>query len=210
MIKRVALLLTCFLLFGARSVDGVARQPGAALPITRFPPSFEDSAFAYGFALFGLTLIASVSAAILFNFMFDKRIRHDAVNEFGDTAFAVDCPSGSPCQLYRFQLGALLWTMLLGTLPDILLLLAWGEAPLSVMWTLYQLDRVGDGLASIPFGMFALSYLLSGNVIEHKLALDGGVVPLRPRWVQVKEKGKIVIWASVIALGVTAYKAGLA
>lgn len=203
---RIVLILLCFLLLGARSLPGLDLSFASG---ARFPPSFEDNAFAYGFALFSLTVISATSAALLLQFLFDRRAKTRLSLELGETAYLGSCAPGSACGLYRFQISTLMWTMLLGALPDVLVLLAWGEASDPLMWLLFQTDRVGDGLAGIPFTMFALSYLLSGKVIEHRLSLDVEDVPLHPRWVQLKEKVRIVVLALVIALGVTAYKAGL-
>lgn len=204
---KTTLILACYMLLGARDIP---TGPPMIMDMTRFPPSFEDNAFAYGFALFSLTVIASTSAALLLQFMFDRRAKIALALELGSGAYVGSCAPGSVCGLYRFQIGTLMWTMLLGTLPDVLVLLAWGEASDQLMWLLFQVDRIGDGMAGIPFTLFALSYLLSGKVIEHKLSLETDDVPLRPRWVQIKEKARIVVLALVIALGVTAYKAGFA
>lgn len=210
MTLRLLALLACFFLLGARGAE--ARVDSISFDVTRFPPTFDENAFAYGFALFSLTTIAALATALLMQFVFERRVKRIILAEAGtdDMIYEDDCGPGTACALYRFQIGSLLWMALLGCLPDVLVLLAWGEASDETMWLLFQFDRICDGLCGIPFGAFALSYLISGSIVQHRLALDTGDVPLRPRWVQIKEKVKIVALALVIAIGVTSYKAGLA
>jgi hypothetical protein len=99
---------------------------------------------------------------------------------------------------------------LLGTLPDVLVLLAWGEASDTTMWTFFQLDRIGDGMAGLPFIAFALTHAIAKERIEHRLTINAEGVPFTLSWFKAKEKVKIVGWSLVIACGVTLYKAGIA
>jgi hypothetical protein len=197
--------IAMFVLLGGRSAPAA---DGSSLPLieTRFPPTFEDNAWAYGFALFSLTVIAATSAAILSNYWFEFR-RDRAVRLSRMCSVKPDVTH--PLTVYRFQIGCLLTMALIGTLPDVLVLLAWGEASDTTMWALFQIDRIGDGMCVLPFGLFMASYLLNREALDRTLTLDAGYVPIRPRWVQLKDKVGIVVWALVIALGATLFKAGL-
>ncbi len=203
---RVFFALSLFLLLGAKNNI----TPRTVDMTTRFPPTFEDNALAYGFALFSLTVISAVSLAFLSAAMFEGRLRKQLISQLNNPVKQALFNPRSTLSLYRFQITCLLWMALIGTLPDVLVLLFWGEASSPVMWFLFQFDRVCDGFAGIPFAMFALSYVLSGGAIKHRLALDAVDVPLQPRWVQVKDEVRIVAIALGMALGVTLYKAGVA
>ena len=204
---RVFFALVMLLLLGAKSAEDVQR---AVDMTTRFPPTFEDNALAYAFALFSLTVISAMSTAFLSGFLFEKRLKRQLAEKLDNLVLQAAFSARSSLSIYRFQISCLLWMALIGTLPDVLVLLCWGEASNATMWFLFQFDRVMDGFAGIPFALFALSYVLSGGAIKHRLAFDAEDVPLQPRWVQIKDEVKIVGLALIIALGVTLYKAGVA
>lgn len=164
----------------------------------------------YGLALFSLTIISAISLAVLSGYLFEYHISKEAKQRLYNPVDQAAPHIYSSFTLYRFQIGCLLLMALLGTLPDVLVLLAWGEASNDTMWVFFQLDRIGDGLAGMPFIAFALTHAIAKERIAHRLSLDAERVPLSISWLKAKEKVKIVGWSLVIACGVTLYKAGIA
>lgn len=182
--------------------------------MTGFPPLFSDAALSYGGALFGLAAISSLGLAILFDLWFSSR--HDGSRCVGVTCFIPMHPR-APLSAYRFQLASAALMMVLGTTPDVLEKLAWGEVALETMVQLNALDRACDFLAAVPGCFFVISYFSNKQVVEHRLEFGGGVPndppaadyarPFDRR--SVKRYARVLLWALVISAGVTAGKAGL-
>lgn len=176
---------------------------------TRFPPSFGDNPWAYGFALFGLTIISAMSLAILAGILLEARHNRQIDAAVGNVAVKSLSPAITTLTLYRVKLACLLSTIAIGASPDVLVMLAWGEASDRMMAALFTLDRLGDGLALLPFVAFVMTVALSGGSVAHRLALDPYQVDLTPRWSRIRQKLQIALCAFLIAIGVTLYKASL-
>lgn len=174
----------------------------------RFPPSFDDSPLGYAFALFSLALITSLSLAILTGYALEHRRECEINRRIGNKAYPPRYHGLTLIGLHRLIVSGLLLTIVFGALPDVLSLLAWGEASDEVMWTLFEIDRLGDGLASLPFLFSVFVAVRAGPNVEHLLGRNPIKVSLRPTWGMVHDKLKIVGVVLCIAAGVTFYKAG--
>lgn len=172
-----------------------------------FPPSFEGSPFSYGFALFSLTLVCSLSFAMLLQFVFEWHARRE-VQKIAANRVCLPLPFASPLSIHRMIISGFLLTVLLGALPDVLVLLAWGEARAETMEWLFFMDRIGDGLTVAPFTGAAVLSAWGLQVLPQQLVRETRVQLQRPRWETVKSPAKIAAMVLVIATGVTLAKAG--
>ncbi|MCP3731999.1 hypothetical protein M9978_16360 [Sphingomonas sp. MG17] len=178
----------------------------------RFPPVFDDSPVAYAFALFSLSLISAIALAMLIGSMLEERrarevdrIVHNRVRR------APKRVEMTLLQLHRLIVSGFLLTILFGALPDVIVMLSWGEADDGTMFALFQLDRFFDGLTAFPLvGSFILSTMAAQSV-DHRLFTDPAPPPVRLsfRWTSFGDKLKIGGLVLCIAVGVTLYKAGL-
>lgn len=170
---------------------------------SRFPPTFEGNPFSYGFALFGLTLITAVSMAVLANYFLEARARKDISAQLGNLVEQEELDGTSPLAVHRRIVSGLLMTIVFGAFPDVLVLLAWGEANDRTMDFLFALDRLGDATALIPF-MFAIVVAAAAQqAINHRLALEVGKIKLCFTRDRLKERMKMVVVVFLIAVGVT-------
>jgi len=178
-------------------------QPSAA----RFPPSFDGNPFSYGFALFSLTLISAISLAILASYALEARHRREI-----DTALNNHIPPAraelwrSPVRLHRIIVSGFLITIIMGALPDVILLLAWGEASAEWLDVMFLVDRLFDGSLMVPFLCSTFTILWAGQVVDHRLTFPAGLVKPRPPWGMIRERLKIVAVVFLIAIGVTVAK----
>ncbi|MEA1071301.1 hypothetical protein [Sphingomonas sp. LY160] len=174
--------------------------------VSRFPPSFDGNPWTYGFALFSLTLITAISLAILVGYALDARTKRDVSRAIGNELPIVTPPAISPLSLHRMIVSGFLLTIVLGAFPDVLVLLAWGEAADDTIEALFTIDRIGDGILVMPFLCSASLVVWAGQAVDHKLALDSAAMTLRPSWIHLKERLKMVAIVFLIATGVTLAK----
>lgn len=172
-----------------------------------FPPSFEGEPLSYGFALFSLTLICALSLAMLMQFVFEAKARREA-QKIAANRICEPVPFASPLAIHRWIISGFLVTILLGALPDVLVLFAWGEARDSTMEWLFFVDRICDGLTIFPFTTAAVLSAWGLQVLPQQLVRETRVLLQRPRWETVKAQVKIAATVLVIAIGVTLAKAG--
>lgn len=163
-----------------------------------FPPAFHDSPLAYGFGLFGLMMIATLSAGRAVYVSRQLKNSHD--------------PWGSPVNVYRLEVLGWLLFAFMSTLPDLLVLILWNEIPMPVMLKLWATDRVFDGLAMIPF-LFALVILVrSEHPLEDQLRRMPVVKPSYSTWLQIKRQltivGLVMLIAILMAIGKTSIIVG--
>lgn len=174
----------------------------------RFPPSFDNSPLSYGFAVFSLTLVSALSLAQLLSYWFEGRARREA-QKIAMNLVTEPLASFSALQVHRMIVSGFLLTILFGALPDVLVLLFWGEAADRTMEALFLIDRVLDGALLFPFlwsiAMLAYAY----QAIPQTLVRNAGVGLARPTWQMVRDKLKIIGAVLVLAVGVTLAKAGL-
>lgn len=172
---------------------------------TRFPPSFDENPLSYGFALFSLTLIVAISLAILLGYLLERRTNLEVSARLGNMVAQPPRPF-SLVDMHRLIVSGFLLTIVFGAFPDVLFLLAWGEAAGSTMNSLLWIDRIGDGLTVIPFLCSASLVLWAGQSVDHKLALDSIPVRLRPSLAHLKDRLKMIGIILFIAIGVTLAK----
>lgn len=173
-----------------------------------FPPSFEGSPYSYGFALFSLTLICALSMAMLMQFVFDWH-RKKEFQSIARNLISRPVPFASPLSIHRWIITGFLVTILLGALPDVLVLFMWGEAEDETMERLFILDRICDGLTVAPFTLAAVLSAWGLQVLPQQLVRETRVLLQRPRWETVKAQVKIASTVLVLAIGVTLAKAGV-
>ena len=174
----------------------------------RFPPSFDDSPLAYGFALFSLTLVTAISLHIVIGYALESRREREISRRIQNRAYPPRRNGLTLLGLHRIIVSGFLTTIILGAGPDVLVLLSWGEASDATMWTLFQIDRICDALLLLPFMVSVFFTLRAGMPVDHLLGLDPIKISLRPSCGMVRDKLKIMGAVLCIAGGVTLYKAG--
>jgi len=182
------------------------------MAVTRFPPSFDNNPLTYGFALFSLSLVTAVSMAIIIGWVVEAR-RSCRIDQIIRNPIPRPLRRGrkpgciSAVTLYRLIVGLLLSTVVSGALPDVAVLLAWGEASPTMMDVLFSIDRICDGALLLPFLVAIFLIARATQVTEHRLALDPVMVKLRPAKGVLREKAKMVGLLLLIAAAVTVFKA---
>lgn len=171
--------------------------------ISRFPPSFENSPLSYGMALFSLTLISAFSLAVLTGYALDARRKRE-IDALLDNRLPRPLSAGiTPILLHRLIVSGLMLTIVFGALPDVLVLLAWGEASDRTMEMLFTLDRIGDGATIMPFMGSAFLLVWAGQGVDHRLAIDPIHRPFRMEWSMLRERLRLALLVLLIAVGVT-------
>lgn len=163
------------------------------------PNSFSGNRAAYGFALFSLFSITSLSIRKIF--LLAAQLRDEHWRNDPDVGF------------HRMALTCLLLVIVMGAGPDVILLLIWGEVGGRSLATAMTFDRMCDGLAVIPF-VTALFLHIRAERIERRPALAqlSSVTPpipvragerqlfvVQPRTESIAENVKIVVFVMLIA-----------
>ena len=171
-----------------------------------YPPSFDGNPWSYGFALFSLTLICAFAAAMLLQFMFDSRARRAAIKAFNQEPLP-PLPLANPLTIHQIIVSCYLTTILVGALPDVLVLFAWGEARNRTMDILFLIDRLCDGMTFLPFTAAVALSAWGRQVVPQQLIRDTHIRVQPPSWRTIKDHAKVVGMVLVIAAGVTIAKA---
>lgn len=174
---------------------------------TRFPPSFDGNPWTYGWALFSLTLVSAISLAILVGWALEARHQREIDRRLDNWVSATRVPQLTVYQLHRLTKIGFLITILLGAMPDAVLLYAWGEATDATIIVLFAVDRYCDGILLVPFLWTTFLILWGGQAVDHRLAADPGLLNVKPSWRFVRDNLKIVGVVLLIAVGVTYSKA---
>lgn len=178
----------------------------ATIAASPFPPSFDGNPWSYGYALFGLTLVSAASATVLTGYLLEGRERQAIDRRLGNPVVPAITPGWSLGRVLRTVVGCLLTTILMGAFPDVLILLAWGEASDSTMEVLFLIDRLLDGTLMYP-ALWAIGLIVSaGQAVEHVLSVDPKQATFRVTWSDVRQRLKLVAVVSLIAVGVTVAK----
>lgn len=172
-----------------------------------YPPSFDGNPWSYGFALFSLTLVCALALALLLNFWFESRSRRRAWRSSMAVAGQGPEPFATPLSIHRLIITGFLLTVLIGAMPDVLVLYWWGEASRPTMDALFLMDRIGDGATFIPFTISCGLSAWGLQVLPQKLVRETAVELTLPTWRTVKDQLKIVGAVLVVAAGVTIAKA---
>lgn len=187
----------------------MTRNLGTQALLSPYPPSFDGNPWSYGFALFSLTLICAMCAAMLLHFLFEFRARLAARAKAGeDDHLPFIC--ASPLTIHRAIVMGFLMTILIGAFPDVLILYSWGEAGPEVIDALFLIDRICDGMTSIPLLFSFLLSAWSAQVIPQQLITTRDIGIRAPQLRTVVGQFKIVGMVSIIATGVTIAKAAAA
>lgn len=165
------------------------------------PPAFSGNRGAYGFALFSLFTMTTLSMRKIIV------VACCMAREGGGALLDVT--------LHRLAIICLLAVILLGTAPEVALLLLWGEISLDGHVALMSLDRLGDGLTIIPYLLF-LAFMLKAEQLDAHEGILGRTEKPRGRKVRffellptrdiLKEQGVIVGGVLAIALGLSLFK----
>lgn len=174
--------------------------------LTRFPPSFDNNPALYAFALFSLSLITSISLGIVIGYGLEARRAREVDRLIQNQLTRVDTPALSPVSIHRLIVSGFLLTIIFGALPDVLVMLAWGEAADTTMTILFDVDRAFDGLTLLPFLGSVFISLRAAQVVDHRLAVEPLKIRIKPSWGMIRDKMKIAALVLFISAGVTFYK----
>lgn len=195
----------------AAAVACVALYPEVVRAITShglraapgLPGSFGGNRAAFGFALFSLFTVASLSARKFI--VIAVQLRDEDWRHAPDIA------------LHRIAIAALMLTTFLGSAPDVGVMLLWGEASQPILSVARGIDRICDGLTIGPF-MIATVALIRAEQLrlvpldDFRREFDG--VPAReraffvvtPRREGLAENVRIIVAIAVLALGLAVWK----
>ncbi|EJL21885.1 hypothetical protein [Novosphingobium sp. AP12] len=177
------------------------------VPLSALPPSFEGNAWAYAFALFGLTLVSFLSLKKLLSVLTEAR-RERAIERKVGVGFTRR-PAilfWTPLGLFRWKISCLYVCILMGASGDVLVMLLWREVSARTMEFLLAFDRALDGATIVPFMLAFMIGEWSDQAIPHALIrVNEAVRP--PKWDRVKGSVGMTGLIGFIALGVTIGKA---
>lgn len=178
-------------------------------PLSAFPPSFEGNPWTYGFALFSLSLLSMLSVARIWALLsVINKTRTLAKRLPGYMRPRQPVPMWSALTLHETKLACLYLTIFLGTFPDVLILLLWGEADDATLVTLFLVDRIGDALTLAPFAVAMMLGAWLQQVVPQKLIANSHPTEVKPpNWQAIMPTMKIGSVVMLIAAGVTMGKA---
>lgn len=171
-----------------------------------YPPDFAGNPISYGYALFSLTLIASLSLASLMHLVFEARAQA-AAWKLSEVERPKPLPFATPLTLFRVIIASFMLSFFLGTAPDVVRLSLYGEANMSTLHNIDTVDRICDGLASTPFLIGCVMLAWGSQVMPQQLVKETRVLISRPNWRTVKDQLRIAGVTLLIAAGVTIAKA---
>lgn len=178
-----------------------------AAPIPPFPPSFDGNPWTYGGALFGLTLCCAFCIAKLMHMIFESRSRRHAETLIYAVPPTRPLPWLNPLSVYHGIIASFLIAFLLVALPDVLVLMTWGEGGADLIAALFLLDRLCDLAFVFPFmlGLFLIEY--GSQSIQQQLVRRVRRSMLPPKWSTLKQPAKIAMIVLTIAIVITLAKA---
>lgn len=107
-----------------------------------------------------------------------------------------------PAKVTVFNETILLAAVLFSIVPDILVLLIWGEIMAPSGASLSKWDRVFDGIAALTFFAWIFRRIRARPSLLFQLQRDSIPVDLEPKWEQLRPKILIVLAVMVISFGV--------
>ncbi len=166
----------------------------AASPV--FPPSFDNNAFVFGWALFArLTVLMLASATVV---RLVSRTRAERL------------PCDHPVFYHRASFIALLVSTMIGSGADVVAYLPWGEVAAPTMANLLVLSRFMDGLTVFPFAMalFVPVWVAgfgycAGLPRGESFRLSGAIHDLRTTWPSAAIPLRLAAWCAIGAFLVT-------
>lgn len=184
----VAIVGVLLLVFGHYLTHVDTRALGEVVKVTQIPPTFGADRLLYGFVL---ALMLTMSA-----FAFGAAIENV---RFLSTNTA---PRRSPVKVTVFNETILLGAVLCSIVPDVLVLMSWGELMAPSYAFMSKLDRGMDGFAAIVFGWFIVRRVRARPTLLFLLQQDTIPVELEPKWEQLRSKLLIAVVVIVISFGV--------
>ena len=177
-------------------------DPGADAGI---PRAFAGNRAAYGFALFSMFAGSSIALRKLIDLVCQLR--------------EADWRREPDVGLYRMALAAFLVCIIIGTAPDVILLLLYGEVSPGTLTLAMTLDRICDGLFLVPF-LAGIALVLRAEQLQYLpvddllRALDQTREPAHrralflviPRRDGIAAHVRIIVSVLVIALGLALFK----
>ena len=173
--------------------------------MTDFPPQYAGNPTLYLGALFSLTLICAISIAHLLAMGTEARRNSLDRNVSVKRVVEIEGIRGWLTLLgsYRSIIAGLLITFVFGALPDVFLLYAWGEVSMSTIYFIWEVDRLFDGLALLPFLVSMGIMAWVSQALPQRLAQVDRTPLQQPRLFMFTKYLKIFGIVLVISLGVT-------
>lgn len=176
----------------------------------KFPPAFQENAFAYALALASLASLAFVSFSIIVGYLLEARLNIRILERLGNIVSQRPAPYRTVLFYERWVSAGLLFTIFLGTFPDVLVLVLWNEVSAEAIIDLYLFDRICDGLVFIPYFFAIFLGLAFSQAKRHRLTYDAPATTEKHskilRWSDVWEKAQIIAMAIICAVGIAFYK----
>lgn len=157
------------------------------------PPSFNGNVAVYGFALFGMTLVAAVSLAQI--------IRIIRITDATRDGWA------SPVTMTRVIMLLLFSTIFIGVFPDLAIMILWGEISRDLLRGMGETDRLFDGLMLVPFTLAVFLHIKAGNRITEQLIRPPLPTDLFSVWGAIKRQMMMIVVIALLAAGLAIGKA---
>lgn len=176
---------------------------------SRFPPAFQDSIWTFGLALASMASLSFVSFAILVGYVLEARVNMRILTRLCNWLTPAPKPTKTLAYYDRLVTSGFLITIILGTFPDVMVMVTWREVSAQTTLELYHIDRIADALVVIPYLWAIFLGLAIRQAKRHKLTFEA---PYEVkgyqfiRWADAIEKAKIIFLAIIIASGIAFYK----
>lgn len=181
--------------------------------LSPFPPSLSDGPVSYGLALIGDMLAAGFSLTILFHYLFSphrapQKIEHTAAGLLNIKNMRGKVASVRALRrLNDYIVAGLMLAVVFRTVPDVAIMLSWGETTEPVARLLFNIDYVFDFIALLPLGGAAVVWAWARPSISQQLA-KADDYPMPPiRLVRISGFLKIAGLVTLIGVGLTLAKA---
>lgn len=163
-----------------------------------FPPSFDDNAFLFGWALFARLMVLMLASATVVRLV--SRTRVEAL------------PCNHPVFYHRAAFIMVLVATMLGSGADVITYLPWGEVQADTMARYMTAARIMDGLTVFPFTMALFVPLwvaglgmCAGMPRMDSFRLSGAIHDIRTTWpsaaIPLRLAGWCAFGASLVTLG---------
>ena len=167
--------------------------PALVIPsVSAFPPSFAGDEWAFGAALFSLSLLTMLPLSFIWQEVRVWRVHRD--------------PLLSPIGIARMCFCLLLATIFSGASGDAATLLAWGEVSPRTMALIFRLDRLGDALCGPLFVAASLLFLYGRETIVYQLIRESVPRKMWPTWEEMRRQVQASAIMLLLAAGVALAK----
>lgn len=168
-------------------------EPALVLPaVSHLPPSFDGSAWGFGWALFSLTAMSTFSLAIMGQLLTEVRTYGLQIKQ--------------PAGIARAALFCLLLTIFMGSIGDVVFLYLWNEVSPRAIGFILEADRWLDALTILPFAGFGYLLTRGRPVVLFQLLKQPIPTDLWPTWPMVRQQLGVMTLVMFIAMGVTLAK----